>query len=31
MLWTLYETRIAEMRETELPADWDGVTIARTK
>ena len=31
MLWTLYETRIAEMRETEVPADWDGVTIARTK
>ncbi|HEX2115652.1 MAG TPA: adenylate/guanylate cyclase domain-containing protein, partial [Alphaproteobacteria bacterium] len=30
-LWTLYESRIAEMRETALPANWDGVAIARQK
>jgi adenylate cyclase len=30
-LWKLYEDRIAELRETALPADWDGVTVARQK
>jgi hypothetical protein len=30
-LWTLYDSRIAEMRATAVPADWDGVAIARQK
>ena len=30
-LWKLYEDRIAELRETALPANWDGVTVARHK
>jgi adenylate cyclase len=30
-LWTLYESRIEELRATPLPADWDGVTVARQK
>jgi adenylate cyclase len=30
-LWELYEARIAELRATALPSDWDGVAIARQK
>ena len=30
-LWELYEARIAELRATTLPSDWDGVAIARQK
>jgi adenylate cyclase len=30
-LWKLYEDRIEEMRSQALPADWDGVAVARTK
>jgi adenylate cyclase len=30
-LWKLYEDRIEELRSTALPADWDGVTVARQK
>jgi len=30
-LWKLYEDRIAELRAAALPADWDGVTVARQK
>jgi adenylate cyclase len=30
-LWKLYEDRLEEMRSAALPADWDGVTVARQK
>jgi adenylate cyclase len=30
-LWKLYEDRIEELRAHALPADWDGVAVARTK
>jgi adenylate cyclase len=30
-LYDLYAERIADFRETELPADWDGVTVATSK
>ena len=30
-LWKLYEARIEELRAHPLPADWDGVTVARQK
>lgn len=30
-LYDLYAERIADFRTTELPEDWDGVTVAKTK
>ncbi len=30
-VWALYEARIAELRDSDVPTDWDGVAIARQK